>query len=267
MDILDTRAVDTLIAELKPDAVIHLAALAAVQDSLLDPRATWQVNVMGTLEMVMAIQRHAPDCHFLHVSSAEVYGRSAFSGEAVTEDMPLQPANPYAASKAAADLMVQEAAMRGLFVTVVRPFNHTGPGQDERFVLPAFCSQIARIEKGLQPPVMKVGELRDERDFLSVDDVVDLYVMIIEAGKRLQPGLVLNAASGMSHRIGDILATLVAASHANIQVEVDPSRIRKTRVPRIVGDSSRALRLLGWRPIRSFEQLLFETLDDWRGRV
>ena len=106
---------------------------------------TWQVNVMGTLEMVMAVQRHTPDCHFVYISSAEVYGRTAFSGNPVMEEMALQPANPYAASKAAADLLVREAAMRGLFATLVRPVNHTGPGQDDRFVIPAVCSQISRI--------------------------------------------------------------------------------------------------------------------------
>lgn len=267
LDILDPAAVDALIADVKPTVVVHLAALAAVQDSLRDPRATWQVNVMGTLEMVMAVQRHTPDCHFVYISSAEVYGRTAFSGNPVMEEMALQPANPYAASKAAADLLVREAAMRGLFATLVRPFNHTGPGQDDRFVIPAFCSQIARIEKGLQPPELLVGELNDERDFLSADDVVDLYVKIIEAGGNLPPGLVLNAASGQSRRIGDILDSILAASSAKITVKVDPARLRKTRVPRIVGDASRAQDVLGWKPVKPFDTMLRETLDYWRGRV
>lgn len=267
LDILDADAVDALIDEVKPDAVIHLAALAAVQDSIRDPRATWRVNVMGTLEMVMAVQRRAPDCHFLYVSSAEVYGRTAFSGDPVMEDMPLQPTNPYAASKAAADLLVREAAMRGLHATLVRPFNHTGPGQDDRFVIPAFCSQVARIEKGLQPPEVLVGDLADERDFLSADDVVDLYVRIIAAGRALPPGLVLNAASGKSRRIGDILDAILAASTTKIAVKVDPSRLRRTRVPRIVGDASRARAVLGWEPVKPFDQMLAETLDYWRGRV
>lgn len=267
LDILDPAAVDALIADVKPTVVVHLAALAAVQDSLRDPRATWQVNVMGTLEMVTAAQRHAPDAHFLYVSSAEVYGRTAFSGEPVTEDMVLQPANPYAASKAAADIMVREAALRGLFATLVRPFNHTGPGQDDRFVIPAFCSQVARIEKGLQPPELLVGELNDERDFLSADDVVDLYVKIIEASGKLPNGLVINAASGVSRRIGDILDTILAASSAKITVKVDPSRLRKTRVPRIVGDASRARDVLAWQPVKPFETMIRETLDYWRANV
>lgn len=266
LDILDSAAVDALIADVKPDALIHLAALAAVQDSVRDPRSTWQVNVMGTLEMVMAAQRHAPGCHFLYVSSAEVYGRTAFSGDPVMEEMVLQPQNPYAASKAAADLMVREAAGRGLHATIVRPFNHTGPGQDDRFVIPAFCSQVARIEKGLQPPEMLVGELNDERDFLSADDVVGLYVKVIEAGRRLPPGLVLNAASGVSRRIGGILDTILAASTAKIAIKVDPSRLRAVRIPRIVGDASRAFDVLGWRPAKPFNQMLSETLDYWRGK-
>jgi len=267
LDILDADAVDSVIAEIQPDAVIHLAALAAVQDSVRDPRATWRVNVMGTLEVVMALQRHVPDCHLLYISSAEVYGRTAFSGDPVMEEMALQPANPYAASKAAADLLVREATGRGLFATIVRPFNHTGPGQDDRFVIPAFCSQVARIERGLQPSEMLVGELNDERDFLDADDVVQLYVRIIEQGQRLPPGLVLNASSGVSRRIGDILSSILAASPAKITVKVDPSRLRATRVPRIVGDASRALNVLGWTPSKPFDQTLAETLDYWRSRV
>jgi GDP-4-dehydro-6-deoxy-D-mannose reductase len=114
---------------------------------------------------------------------------------------------------------------------------------------------------------MKVGELLDERDFLSVDDVIDLYVKVIDAGRSLQPGLVLNAASGISHRIGDVLAKLLSASSVKIQIEVDPSRLRNTRVPRIVGDSSRAQRVLGWRPTKPLDQILSETLEHWRSGV
>ncbi len=267
LDITDSAEIDRLIAAVKPTVLVHLAALSAVPDSIRDPQSTWRVNVMGTLGLVMAVQRHAPDCHFLYVSSAEVYGQTASSGEPVTEEMTLRPVNPYAASKAAADIMVQEASMRGLFATVVRPFNHTGPGQDDRFVIPAFCSQVARIEKGLQPPEMSVGELNDERDFLDVADIVDLYVRIIDYGRRLPTGLTLNASSGGARRIGDILDMIRAASAASISVKVDPLRLRPTRVPRIVGDASRARDILGWAPRKPFEQTLTETLNYWRSKV
>jgi GDP-4-dehydro-6-deoxy-D-mannose reductase len=225
------------------------------------------VNTLGTLNLVLSLLGHAPDCHLLFISSAEVYGRSAFDGQPVDETALLQPANPYAATKAAADLLVQEASGRGLQATILRPFNHTGPGQTDNFAVPSFCRQIAQIEKGLQPPVLKVGELDDERDFLDVDDVIDLYMRVIMARSTLPNGLVLNVASGQPRRIRDLVEVLVGASSSTISVEVDPARIRATRVPRIIGNPGRARHLLEWRPKTSFESTLLDTLDYWRSRT
>jgi GDP-4-dehydro-6-deoxy-D-mannose reductase len=149
----------------------------------------------------------------------------------------------------------------------VRPFNHTGPGQDERFVIPAFCAQVARIEKGLQPCEIRVGELGDERDFLDVADVVELYLRVLVARHGLPSGTVLNVASGTARRIGDILDFILGRSHAKISVTVDPARLRPHRVPRIVGDASRARDLLGWAPTRPFEATLLDTLAYWRAAV
>jgi GDP-4-dehydro-6-deoxy-D-mannose reductase len=112
-----------------------------------------------------------------------------------------------------------------------------------------------------------VGELEDEHDFLSADDVVDLYARIIEAGRDLPPGIVLNAASGTARKIGDVLDQILAASTTNISITFDPTRLRTTRVPRMLGDASRARALLGWQPVKPFEVTLKETLEYWRGRV
>ncbi len=267
MDVADPASVDARVAAVQPTTIVHLAAVSAVTSSFDDPRQTWAINTMGTLNVTLAIQRYVPDCHLIFVSSAEVYGRSTFTGEAVTEKNLLEPANPYAAAKAAADILVQEAAARGLFATVVRPFNHTGPGQSPAFAIPAFCQQIARIEKGLQAPVIRVGELNDERDFLDVDDVIALYISILQAGHSLPEGLVLNAASSQPRRIGAILEALLKLSTSEITIEIDPSRLRATRVPRVVGDATLAHSLLGWRPQKPFEDTLAETLAFWRAQV
>jgi GDP-4-dehydro-6-deoxy-D-mannose reductase len=262
LDITDADTVERLIAEVRPDAVVHLAALSSVGASLTHPRATWRTNVMGTLELVTALQRHAPGCHLLYVSSAEVYGWSA--GAPVDEDAPLHPANPYAASKAAAEILVREAAGRGLFATIVRPFNHTGPGQDDRFVIPAFCRQIADIERGEKPPELLVGELNDERDFTDVGDIIGLYLRILAAGRGLPSKLVVNACSGKARRIGDMLQALLSMSKLEISVRTDPQRLRGGRTSRIVGDPSLALELLGWKAARPFDRTLEETLAYWR---
>ena len=156
--------------------MVHLAAIPTIAGAVADPAAAWRVNVMGTLDLARAIHQYAPECTLIFAGSAEAYGATARQGVPLKETDPLQPLNEYAATKAAADLALGALAANGLRVIRFRPFNHTGPGQTDEFVVPAFASQIARIEKGAQPPVMMVGNLDAQRDFLDVRDVVDAYV-------------------------------------------------------------------------------------------
>ena len=243
--------------------VVHLAAVAAVTASFRDPRLAWRVNLGGTLNLVLALQKHAPKAHLLFVSSAEVYGEGLDSHGATDESALLRPVNPYAASKAAADILVRQSAAAGLSATVVRPFNHIGPGQGEAFVAPNFAGQIVRIEAGLQAPLIEVGSLDDERDFLDVADVVDAYRLLLE--RRSDPAArnLFNVASGAPVRIGDLLERLLSLAGLKIEVRVDPSRIRSTPTRRVVGDASR-LRGLGWRPTRTLDESLLAVLQDRR---
>ena len=177
------------------------------------------------------------------------------------------PANPYAASKAAADIALGEIALRGLKVVRLRPVNHTGCGQSAVFVVPSFARQIARIEAGIQPPVMRVGALDRQRDFLDVRDVCAAYVAAASRGQDIPPGAAINIASGQPRRIGDILAALVARAGIEIAVETDPDRLRPTDVMTAACDATRAAKLLGWQPQIAWETTLDSVLDDWRGRV
>jgi GDP-4-dehydro-6-deoxy-D-mannose reductase len=263
LDVTDAEAVSRRIELLRPDIVVHLAAIAAVTASVRDPRLAWRVNLDGTLNVVLAMQAHAPQAHLLFVSSAEVYGDSLKGEAPVDETGLLQPVNPYAASKAAADILVRQASAAGLSATVVRPFNHTGPGQSDAFVAPSFARQIARIEAGLQPPVIQVGSLDEERDFLDVADVVGAYRMLLERRQDAAARQVLNVASGVALRIGDILERLLSAARIRIEVHVDPARLRAASIPRVVGDASR-LRALGWRPTRSIDDTLRAVLEEQR---
>jgi GDP-4-dehydro-6-deoxy-D-mannose reductase len=263
LDVVDAEAVARTVAQARPDIVVHLAAVAAVTDSVRDPRHTWRVNLEGVLNLVLALQAKAPDAHLLFVSSAEVYGESLNVTTAVDEQALLQPVNPYAASKAAADILVRQAAATGLSATVARPFNHTGPGQGEAFVAPNFAGQVARIERGLQPPVIFVGSLDDERDFLDVGDVVDAYLLMLDRRAELGRGAVLNVASGAPVRIGDILERLLSLSRVRIEVKVDPERLRPSGVKRVAGDASR-LRALGWAPRVALADTLSAVLEDKR---
>lgn len=267
LDVTDVAAVDAWMSERPPRMVVHLAAIAAVTASVKEPREAWRVNLEGTLNVVMSLQAHAPGARLLFVSSAEVYGLSLDGGAPVNETALLQPVNPYAASKAAADILVRQAAAAGLATTVARPFNHTGAGQSEAFVAASFAGQIARIEAGLQPPVLHVGSLDDERDFLDVDDVVAAYIALLAHGERCAPGEVFNVASGRAVRIGDLLETLLSQARVAVEVRVEASRLRQVPVTRVVGDASRLRERLDWTPRTPLADTLSGLLNERRRSV
>ena len=267
LEITDAAAVDRWVALNPPDVVVHLAALAAVAASSLTPRETFDVNLGGVLNLTLALKAHAPSAHLLFASSAEVYGASLRAGRPVDEGALLQPLNPYAVSKAAADLLVRQAAMAGQPATIARAFNHTGPGQTDAFVVPSFTRQIARIEAGLAPPVLRVGNLDEERDFLDVEDIVSAYVALLDAREQLAPAEVFNVASGQAVRIGDILDMLLAQADAPITVEVDPARLRPVSVQSMVGDATRLRNRVGWRPRIPLSQTLLQVLQAQRRRL
>jgi GDP-4-dehydro-6-deoxy-D-mannose reductase len=264
LDLVDAEAVAAHVKATTPDIVVHLAAVSAVTTSVTAPRYAWDVNLGGTLNLVLAMQAHAPEAHLLYVSSAEVYGASLKSGASATEQVLLQPMNPYAASKAAADILVRQAAAAGLSTTIMRPFNHTGAGQSETFVAPSFAAQIARIEAGAQAPVLCVGSLDEERDFLDVEDVVRAYTMALDARATLEPGEVFNVASGKAVRIGDLLERLLSQARTPIEVRVDPGRLRRAPIATAIGDSTHLRQTLGWSPQISLEDTLAAVLEDQR---
>jgi GDP-4-dehydro-6-deoxy-D-mannose reductase len=267
LDITWADSVAAYVKAARPDIVVHLAAVAAVTTSARSPRHAWDVNLGGTLNLVLAMQDHAPGAHLLYVSSAEVYGASLRSGDRVTEQALLQPMNPYAASKASADILVRQAAAAGLSSTVMRPFNHTGAGQAESFVAPSFAAQIARIEAGAQPPVLFVGSLDEERDFLDVRDVVRAYALALEARATLKAGEVFNVASGRAVRIGDLLERLLGQARMPIEVRVDPERLRPASVKTAIGDPAHLQKTLNWAPEIELDDTLAAVLDDQRRRV
>jgi GDP-4-dehydro-6-deoxy-D-mannose reductase len=265
LDITDRAQVDEVVGVVRPSAVIHLAAVSAVREAKEAPRAAWEVNLNGTMNLAEALFRYCPQARFIFVSTSEVYGGAASTrGAPLDETAPLDPLNAYAASKAAADLMVGQMARDGLNALRVRPFNHTGPGQTERFAIPAFAAQIARIEAGAQEPVIRVGNLDGRRDFLDVRDVADAYLSLALSSFFFQPGLVLNLASGTGRRIGEILEELISLANVKIRVETDPFRLRANETPFANADASRIRDLLGWEPRISWSQTLADILEFWR---
>ncbi len=260
LDVTDAAAVEHLFSSFQPDACVHLAGIAAIGMAKAEPRQAWAVNFHGSLNVGQAILAVAPQCRMIFISSAEVYGASFKSGAVLDETALLAPLNLYAATKAAAELALGAMTSDGLRLLRLRPFNHTGPGQSEAFVVPAFAGQIARIEAGLAQPEIAVGALEPERDFLDVRDVCAAYVAGLAAFDRLANNSVLNLASGKPARIGDILGRLLAQTGAKIRVTTDPKRLRAVEITRAVGDASAARRLLGWQPTYGLDQTLTDVL-------
>jgi nucleoside-diphosphate-sugar epimerase len=264
LDIADRDAVFELVRRVRPEACIHLAAISAIGEARRDPERAWRVNLMGTLALAEALREVVPDCVMVFASSAEVYGGTFRSGVALDEGAVLAPMNTYAATKAAADLALGAMAGEGLRVVRVRPFNHTGAGQSEGFVVPAFAAQIARIGAGGQGAELMVGNLDACRDFLDVRDVCAAYVACIERAEALAPGAVLNLASGVARRIGDVLDDLLRISGVRVAVTRDPARLRPSDIPMAWGDAGLARRVLGWAPRIAWETTLGDVLADWR---
>lgn len=266
-DVTNAAAVAAEVASVRPDALVHLAAVAAIPAARQDPGRAWQVNLHGTLNMARAVQDAAPNCVLLFASTSDLYGSSFKAGVPVAETAVLAPLNTYAATKAAADLALGAMAAEGLRVIRVRAFNHTGPGQSAAFVVPAFARQVARVAAGLQPPVLEVGALEPVRDMLDVRDVCAAYALCLRHANALAPGTILNVASGEPRRVGDVLAGLMAAGGIEAEVRTDAGRLRPTDIARAVGDATLARQVLGWAPAVPWTTTLRDVLADWHTRV
>ena len=267
LDVTNSHAVKETVARYQPTHIVHLAGMAAISASEINPQAAWMVHLHGTLNVASAIRERAPDCALLFIGSGQVYGASAKPGLPLDETTLLAPGDDYSVTKAAADLAVGALAVHGLRCIRLRPFNHTGPGQSDAFVVPGFAMQIARIEAGLQPPVIRVGNLDAERDFLDVRDVAGAYALAVLKSQDMAPGTILNVASGEPRRVRDILDQLLALSRTRIRAEEDPARMRPSDLPRIVGDAALARRLLGWSPEHRFDETLAGVLEYCRSAV
>jgi GDP-4-dehydro-6-deoxy-D-mannose reductase len=261
LDITDAGSVRDLIAALKPDFCIHLAGIAAIGAARADPSQTWQVNVFGALNIGRAILGAAPDCGMLFISSSEVYGASFKSGLALDEAAPLAPMNIYAASKAAAEMGLCALAAEGLRVVRLRPFNHTGPGQREDFVVPAFAGQIARIEAGLTAPEMLVGNLDSERDFLDIRDICAAYIACIENFDAIPNNQVINIATSQAVPIRTVLDQLLGLATCKVSVRQDPARMRPSEIARAAGNTTLAKSLLEWQPTYTLNTTLASVLN------
>jgi GDP-4-dehydro-6-deoxy-D-mannose reductase len=264
-DLRDPAEARAVVRAVRPERIFHLAGQAFVGESWADPWATLETNLRAQVNLCEAVLAEGLRPRLLVLGSNEEYGRVQPQELPIREAQPLRPDSPYGVSKVGQDLLgLQYFLSRGLPVVRVRPFNHIGPRQNPKFVAPAFASQIAAIEAGRQPPVLKVGNLSARRDFTDVRDMVRAYALALEHG---EPGEVYNLGSGRSRSIRELLDRLLDFSTCPITVETDPARLRPSDVADVVCDAAAFRARAGWEPRIPFEQSLRDLLDYERQKL
>lgn len=262
VDLLDPASVAQAVAEDAPEWIYHLAGAPQVASSWHNAVPHLRTNVLGTHHLLEAVRRAARPCRILVVSSAQIY---ASSDDPINEEAALRPASPYGLSKLAQDQLSQRAcAEDDLDIVIARPFNHAGPRQSAAYAVSSFARQIARIEYGLDPPEIRVGNLDARRDLTDVRDVVEAYERLMASAPNGRP---YNICSGRAWKIGDLLEELLHQARRVITVVIDPTRLRPHDTPVFQGDAARIRSELGWAPRIPVEQTLSDTLEWWRAEV
>ncbi len=264
-DVEDPFVVAHTVQKVAPQRIYHLAAQSYPSASWDAPITTMRTNVEGTLNLLEAVRQHAPAAQVHIAGSAAEYGPVQPDEVPIAETRPLRPASPYGVSKVAAELSgLQYGDSYGLHVVVTRSFIHAGPYQGDRCSIQTFCQQMAAIEHGQQPPVIRVGNLEARRDYTHTSDVARALWLVLEHGRA---GSVYNLCSGVAVRVGDIVEMVRAHGRVAATVEVDAARLRPLDEPVLVGDNRKLCSETGWQPRLSIDQIVAELLEYWRQRL
>jgi GDP-4-dehydro-6-deoxy-D-mannose reductase len=261
-DLRDASSTRDTLERVRPEWVFHLAAQSFVPTSWLAPTESLTTNILGQVNLFEAIRRLQLNCRVQLACSSEEYGMVYANEIPIRETNPLRPLSPYAVSKVAQDLLGYQYWMSWKLDCVrTRGFNHEGPRRGPVFVASDFAKQIADIEKGRRSPVVNVGNLEAKRDFTDVRDVVRAYWLALE---KCEAGEVYNICTGRAWSIREVVDLLLGMSKIPIQVRPDPSRLRPSDVPILLGDNTKFVKATGWQPTIPFEQTLRDMLDYWR---
>lgn len=261
-DLREAAHLSRLFDDAKPDAVVHLAAVSHVQHATNNPALAWDVNLMAPVRMLHEAEARRSagviDPTLLLIGSAEQYGRQPEAAMPLGEDTPQTPLTVYGATKAAQELVgLQAHRASGLKVIAARPFPHTGPGQEERFVLPAMVARAEALRHSATGGPMVTGNLTPVRDFLHVSDVVAAYIAMLHSGR---PGSAYNVASGQGLSVREIAERVLNRTGVQAELKEDPALVRAVDVPVLVGDATRLLTDTGWAPTRGFDSILDDLL-------
>lgn len=263
IDLTDRKSVERAVEAAYPDVIFHLAAQTFVPTSLGAPLETYVTNTLGTAHLAHSVRRYAAAGNamprIVFASSSEVYGQRSYAENPLSESLAPRPANPYSASKAAAEaILLGEAQSFGLDVVIARAFNHIGPGQSDRFVVSNFAEQLARIARG-EGRELLVGNLEAKRDYSDVRDVVAAYVALAQRG---QSGEIYNVCSGVARSVREVLRELILVAHVPVEVREDPARMRPSDVPLFVGENAKLRAATGWEPQIPFARSIREVFLD-----
>lgn len=264
-DVLDSHSLYSVIVKVKPSLIFHLAAQSFVPTSWASPANTMETNVVGTVHLFEAIRRAEIEPVIQIACSSEEYGLVYENELPVKETNPLRPLSPYAVSKVAMDYLgYQYQQSYDMKIIRTRAFNHTGPRRGDVFVCSNFAKQIALAEKGKQPPTIFVGNLSAKRDFSDVRDVVRAYYL---ATQKCTPGEVYNISAQKTWSIKELLEMLLSMAKTKLAIKKEPSRMRPSDVPVLLGDSSKFRRKTGWKPQIPFKKTLKDLLEYWREKT
>lgn len=263
-DLRDLSSLIAVLNEVKPDFIFHLAAQSFVTSSFLAPVDTLECNVIGTTNLLEAIRITKID-PLIHIcSSSEVYGQVTKDDLPIREDCPLRPVSPYAVSKVGEDMVAfMYWKAYGLKTIRTRMFTHSGARRGEVFVDSFFAQQIAKIELGLQKPILRVGNLDSVRTFADVRDTVRAYWLLLQ---KCAPGEVYNIGGDKTMTIREMLDRLLTlTTYKNkIQIVVDKSLIRPADVTLQIPSAEKFKTETNWQPVIPYDQTLQDMLDYWR---
>jgi len=265
-DLRDLSSVKQLIERVKPDRIFHLAAQSFVPSSWNAPAESLTTNILGQLNIFEAVRALDLDPWIQIACSSEEYGLVHEDELPIKETNPLRPLSPYAVSKVGQDYLgYQYCQSFGMKVVRTRGFNHDGPRRGDVFVSSNFARQLVLIEKGKNPPVIRVGNLEARRDFTDVRDIVRGYWLALDGN--CEPGEAYNLCSGTDYCIKDVLDTLIEMSGQRVTIEEDPERLRPSDVPVLLGDASKFHAATGWEPRIPYDQTLQDMIDYWRAEL
>jgi GDP-4-dehydro-6-deoxy-D-mannose reductase len=244
-----------------PDYVIHLAAQSYVPQSFADQKTTYDINFYGTYNILSALKKNGFGGRFLFVSTGDVYGLVDSNELPVNEDNKIRPRNPYSVSKVAAEALCYQWSQTEKFeILIVRPFNHIGPGQSEKFVVSSFAKQVVEIKNAKKEPFISVGDIEVTRDFTDVRDIVQAYDLLLDKGRN---GEIYNVCSGKEYKIGSILMQLIELAGIDAEIKVDESKLRYSEQRRMQGSYEKLTKETKWKPEIELKTSLNDILKYW----